>query len=107
MKQVCAQYYNPDPLVRLIGDANESALQVNDYKVTALIDSGAQISTITESFAKLLKLQRRSLKRLLKIEGTGGGRVPYKGYVEVTLQVPEVAKFKEQVLFLVIADSEY
>ena len=91
----------------MIGDANESVLQVDNYKVTALIDSGAQISTITESFVKLLKLQTRSLKRLLKIEGTGGGQVPYKGYVEVTLKVPEVAKFKEQVLFLIIADSEY
>ena len=107
VKQIHAQYYNPDPLVRLIGDANESVLQVDNYKVTALIDSGAQISTITESFVKLLKLQTRSLRKLLKIEGTGGGRVPYKGYLEVTLKVPEVAKFREWFLFLVIADSEY
>ena len=83
IKQVRSQYYNSDPLVRLIGDANESILQVDKFKITALIDSGAQISTITESFVKLLKVNTKSLKRLLKIEGTGGGQVPYKGYVEV------------------------
>ena len=95
VKQIHAQYYNPDPLVRLIGDANESVLQVDKFKITALIDSGAQISTITESFVKLLKLQTKSLRRLLKIEGMAGGQVPYKGYIEVTLKVPEVAKFSE------------
>ena len=68
VKQIHAQYYNPDPLVRLIGDAKESVLQVDKFKITALIDSGAQISTMTESFVKLLKLQTKSLRRLLKIE---------------------------------------
>ena len=107
IKQVKSQYYNPDPLVRLIGDANESTLHVNNYEVTALVDSGAQISTITEGFVKMLKLKPRSLKRLLKIEGTGGGQVPYKGYVEVKLRVPEVEDFYEDVLFLVIPNSDY
>ena len=41
------------------------------------------------------------------VEGTGGGSVPYHGYVEVELMLPEVKDFKECVLMLVIDDSEY
>ena len=48
-----------------------------------------------------------TLKKLLDIEGTEGIRVPYQGYVEVELDIPEVAKFKRDVLLLVIEDSSY
>ena len=41
------QYYNPDPLLHLIGEANEASVYVDGVECTALIDSGAQISTIT------------------------------------------------------------
>ena len=61
IKQVRSQYYILDPLVGLIGDANESTLQVDRFKIKALIDSRAHISTITESFVKLLKVRTRSL----------------------------------------------
>ena len=37
----------------------------------------------------------------------GGGDVPYEGYVELNLDIPEVAKFKEDVLMLVVKDSAY
>ena len=44
---------------------------------------------------------------MLQIEGTGGGNVPYKGYVETLLEIPEIPDFREYVLMLVIEDSEY
>ena len=62
------EYHNPDPLVRLIGEANEAPAIV---------------------------------------EGTGGGAVPYHGYVECHLQLPEIKKFDVDVLMLVIDDSAY
>ena len=58
--------------------------------MTAVIDSGAQISAITKGMAKKMKLKVQKLQKLLRIEGTGGGKVPYKEYVEVLLQVPGV-----------------
>ena len=94
-------------MFRLIGAANESDLRIDGHLTTALIDSGAQISAMMEKFAKRLTLKVHKLQQLLKIEGTGGGCVPYKGYVEVLLEVPEVPKFKEYVLMLVVKDSEY
>ena len=38
-----------------------------------------------------LKLPVKPLQTFLDIEGTGGGRVPYYGYVEGRLGLPEFA----------------
>ena len=92
-KQAKSQYYNPDPLFRLIGEANEMEVMLNHTKLKALIDSGSQISTITETLAKLMGLKIKSLKNILEIEGTGGIQVKYKGYIEAVLGIPQVKKF--------------
>ena len=44
---------------------------------------------------------------MLDIEGTGGGKVPYHGYVECRLNLPQIEKFDHDVLMLVIDDSQY
>ena len=54
-------YHNPDPLFRLIGELNESEVFIDGKKVTALIDSGVQISSFKISLAKALKLEIKSL----------------------------------------------
>ena len=41
------RYYNPDPLFRLIGESNEANIQLDGNKLPALIDSGAQVSAMT------------------------------------------------------------
>ena len=111
MKQDCYAlrnlYHNPDPLVRLIGEPNETPVIIENSKVKGLVDSGAQISSISDKFAKLLKLRVHSLETLLDLEPTGGGSVPYDGYVEVRMQIPGIAAFDLDVLMLVIPESEY
>ena len=47
-------YHNPDPLFRLIGEANESNIILDGNKAKPLIDSGAQISPISKSFTQIL-----------------------------------------------------
>ena len=100
-------YHNPDPLVRLIGEPNETPVIIENSKVKGLVDSGAQISSILDKFVKLLKLQVHSLETLLDLKPTGGGSVPYDGYVEVRMQIPGIAAFDLDVLMLVIPESEY
>ena len=100
-------YHNPDPLVWLIGEPNEMPVIIENSKVKGLVDSGAQISSISDKFAKLLKLQVHSLETLLDLEPMGGGSVPYDGYVEVRMQIPGIAAFDLDVLMLVIPESEY
>ena len=72
-------YHNPDPLFRLVGKPNESEIFIDNQKVMALIDSGAQLSSITNSLAKTLKLDIKNLKTILDLEGTGGLLIPYLG----------------------------
>ena len=106
-KQAKSRYYNPDPLLRLIGAANETEIELDKTKIKALVDSGSQISTVTEKLAKLMGWKIKSLKNILDIEGTGGVKVRYKGYVEALLEVPQIENFEEPSLFVVVDDSEY
>ena len=101
------EYHNPDPLVRLIGEANEAPAIVEGIPITSLVDSGACMSAMVKSFAKELQLEIKPLKTILNIEGTGGGVVPYHRYVECRLQLPQIKKFDVDVLMLVIDDSAY
>ena len=101
------KYHNPDPLVRLIGEANEAPAIVEGIPITSLVDSGACMSAMVTSFAEELQLEIKPLKTILDIEGTGGGTVPYHGYVECRLQLPQIKKFDVDVLMLVIDDSAY
>ena len=57
------QYYNP--LVRLIWDTNETDIVVDGVSCKGLVDSRAQISTITKSFTKALGFKKYSLDGLL------------------------------------------
>ena len=76
-------YHNPDPLYHLIGEPNETSVIVENQTVKGLIDSGAQISSISDKFAKELSLEVKKLETLLDLEPTGGGQVPNDGYGEV------------------------
>ena len=43
----------------------------------------------------------------MQIEGSGGLEVPYLGYVEVCLKIPEVEAFDQDVLLLIIPNSAH
>ena len=100
-------YLNPDPLVWLIGEANETQVKIEWQNFKALVDSGSMVSQITHSLAKALKLPIKHLQTLIPMEGSGGITVPYLGYVEATLNIPEVKAFQEDCLFLVVNDHAY
>ena len=65
-KQAKSRYYNPDPLFRLIGEANETDVILNGTTLKALVGSGSQISTISKGMAKLLGLRVKSLQNILR-----------------------------------------
>ena len=101
------RYLNLDPLAQLIGEPNETTVKLEDQKFKALVDSGAMVSQITLSLAKLLHLKIYKLNQLIPMEGAGGINVPYIGYVEAHLHIPEVSAFSEDCLFLVVPDHQY
>ena len=54
-------YHNPDPLFRLVGEANESIVIVQGQEARALLDSGSQLSAISFKWVKKLKLKPQQL----------------------------------------------
>ena len=56
---------------------------------------------------KQFGLKIHQLDRILKFEKTGRGDIPYMGYVETNLKIPEMKAFDEDILMLVIENSEY
>ena len=72
-----------------------------------LIDLGANISSISKSFAQQLGLPFRQLESLLEIEGSGSIDVLYLGYTEVNLRVPGVKALDEDILVVIQNDSTY
>ena len=107
ISQVAKKYHNPDPLLRLIGPANEATISIEGQEFKALIDSGAQLSTISESLVTALKLPVHKLNTLIKAEVSGGGIIPYVGYVEARLKIPGIKAMNKDSLFMVSNDSPY
>ena len=107
LKAIREEYHNPDLIAWLVGKANETWILVDDVECLALMDSGAQISTITIELVKQLGLNIHQLDRILKFETTGGGDIPYMGYVGTILKIPETRAFDEDIILLVIENSEY
>ena len=56
---------------------------------------------------KSLGVPLKKLEVLLEIKGSAGVDVPYLGYTEVNLSIPEVPSFNKDVLILAYPDSKY
>ena len=75
--------------------------------MTALIDLGAQVSSISFGFHELLTIGVHPLGRLLELEGTGGSTITNLRYLQVKLQIPGIKGYNEDVLLLVIPTTTY
>ena len=100
-------FLNPDPIACLTGCSNEAPVIIDWHEVTALIDLGTQVLSISAQFSKELTLQIQPLSQLLKLEGTGGAAIPYLRFVEVNLQILGIKSYNEDVLLLVIPTMTY
>ncbi|MEW8545069.1 MAG: retropepsin-like aspartic protease, partial [Candidatus Thiodiazotropha sp.] len=97
-------------LERMIGKGNESIITINSVEIKALLDSGSQISTITEECLKQLHPQPevRSLDDFeLDIRSAGGHPVPYKGYAIVEISVPFIEGVSELIPMLIVSQTDY
>ena len=99
-----SKYHNPDPLCRLIGPKNEVEVIVNDEPVTALVDSGTQISAVSMAFVKRHNLPIWQLQQLLDFEGFGGMDIPYIGYTQIQLQIRGVKDYDKDIMVFIQKD---
>ena len=81
-------FLSPDPSAHLVGWTNELPVIVDGQKVTILIDSGAQVSSINSGFCEQMALTVHPLDWLVELEGSRGVAIQYLGYAEVNLQSP-------------------
>ena len=74
-----------------------------------LVDTGSQVSTLTEGFCAEFGLRILPLGSLLHLKGTAGTCIVklYKGYADANLIIPGWPWYNEDMLFLVISDNKY
>ena len=100
-------FLNPDPIAHLIQHSNEAPVIIDRQEVTALIDLGVQVLSISAQFCKELTLQIQHLGQLLELEGMGGAAILILRFVEVNLQIPGLKSYNKDVLLLVIPTMTY
>ena len=64
-----AKFLNPDPGTRLIGRANEEKIIVNGKTVSALLDTGSQVTHISLDYCQAMAILVHPINQLAKIEG--------------------------------------
>ena len=98
-----------DEIIDLIGPANETEVIINGQKVNALLDTGSQITSISESYYKN-NLSNYPLVPVdipnLKVEQASGSFIPYLGMVIMDIKVPHLTQtFKAKVV--VVPNTDY
>ena len=80
-------------------------------EMTALVDTGSQVSALTEVFCTEMGLRILPLRNwiggVLHLKGMGNISIPYKGYIEANITVPDLPQYNEDMLFLVISDYKH
>ena len=98
------QYYNPDPVARMFGRANEATVEVNGVPTTCLVDTGATVTIVNAEFCANLGLEVHSIDGLISVSATGGATIAYLGYAVATLEFPNIPSYSEEVVMLVLSD---
>ena len=99
---------NPDPWARLIGRANEEKITVNGNTVTALLDTGSQVTHVSLDYCQAMGIPINPIELLVNIERTGGDAIEYVGFIEADLSFPMGTHvFRTEALLLVLPTTEY
>ena len=92
----------------MIGRANEEQIVINGHPVTALLDTGSQVTHISEAFCQANSIQIHPLDKMVEIEGDWGDIIKYIGYIEATLTLPLGSQtFEIEALLLVLPSTDY
>ena len=91
-----------------VGRANEERIFINGQPVTALLDTGNQVTHVSHDFCLANGIAINLLPNLVNIEGTGGDSREYLGYAETSLSLPMGSHtFNIEALLLVLPTTDY
>ena len=81
---------------------------MNGIETTGLIDTGSEISTVSEQFWNSLNPKPEiHVVQELEIKCADGNTLPYRGVVELTIGVPTLQEDLVSALFLVVPATDY
>ena len=81
---------------------------INGQPVTALLDTGSQVTHVSHAFCVANGIEINPLAKLVNIEGTGGDSIEYLGYAEASLSLPMGSHtFNIEALLLVLPTTDY
>ena len=97
---------------RLVGCSNIGDIVINGKETSGLVDTGSQITSVSESFYKSLDPvpELGDIKDFdidLSVQGAAGNNLPYKGYIETQVSVPFLSNRVLDVPILVVSDTDY
>ena len=96
-----------DSLECLVGHAPTLEVKMGGIPVVCLMDTGSQVTTVTESFfkehLKTLAADVMDPKSWLVIRAANGIEIPYTGYIEIDMEVCGIHVLKRGVL--IVKDS--
>ena len=77
-------------------------------KVTALLDTGSQVTHVSQDFCLANGIKIHPINQLVNIEGTCGDTIEYVGYIEAKLFLPMgTHTFEIEALLVVFPTTEY
>lgn len=93
----------------MVGEANEADVTIGGVQCRGLLDTGSTISTVSCTFYRdhFQGVTLRALDDLLKIECAGGSLLPYLGYIEIEVDVPELNVQGRSTVMLVVPETSY
>lgn len=94
-----------DPL--LVGEVNETMININGKEVKSLLDTGSCVSTCSEQFYHdyFSDIELKPLKNLLKVECADGSELPYLGFIEVNILPIGIVDAHEQTCLLLVVPN--
>lgn len=94
----------------MVGKSNEGSAVICGVETKVLVDSGAMVTLVSESFFNSLvpKPELCSIDNFnLDVVGACGTSLPYLGYIEGDIMIPSVLETSIVVPILVVPDTEY
>ena len=98
---------NPDALGRLIGPHNITPIRLNGLETVVLLDTGAQISSISKQQFEVLGLPLYELENIVDVEQASGSILDYEGFTEVTITSNQISGLELNIPLLVVPYIPY
>ena len=93
---------------KLVGRTNEERIFINGQPVTALLDTGSQVTHVSHDFCLANGIEINPLAKLVNIEGTGGDSIEYLGHAKASLSLPMGSHtFNVEALLFMLPTTDY